>query len=169
MLANYSINYAFGAYLTRNYGGAALFSAIVRSDQSGADAIDGALRDLGRDVSFGQALANWGTAVLLSHNTSAPSPYSYNTGDWRYSRNGGLEYRLGSINLFNYAYLPRGPDGPISRLALEGPYLHSLDRLDGSTQEPHSNLYTYLGRNSGTIRLNVSAVTDNRITVVVKE
>ena len=169
LLANYSINYAFGAYLARNYGGAALFSAIVQNDQSGADAIEGALRDLGHDISFGEALANWGTAVLLSDNTAAPSPYAYNTGDWRYSRNGGLEYQLGSINLFNYVYVPRGADGRISRLALEGPYLHSLDSLNETTLESHSNRYVFLGRNSGTIRLNVSAVTDNRITVVVKE
>ena len=169
LLANYSINYAFGAYLARNYGGAALFSAIVQSDQSGADAIEGALRDLGHDISFGEALANWGPAVLLSDNTAAPSPYAYNTGDWRYSRNGGLEYQLGSINLFNYVYVPRGADGRISRLALEGPYLHSLDSLNETTLESHSNRYVFLGRNSGTIRLNVSAVTDNRITVVVKE
>jgi hypothetical protein len=37
------------------------------------------------------------------------------------------------------------------------------------TQPPHSNMYTTLGRNSGTIRLRVSAEPDNRITVVVKE
>ena len=164
-IANYSINYAMGAYLARTYGGAALFNAIVQSDEAGVDAVDAALRSLGHDASFGQALADWGTAVVLSDNTDAPAPYRYNTGDWRYSRNGGVEYRLGSINLFNYVLEARNA----TRFRWEGLYLHSLESLGETTLEPHSNKYVFLGRNSGTIRLNVSAVTDNRITVVVKE
>ena len=112
---------------------------------------------------------HWGAATLLSDNTAAPAPYRYNPGTWSVSRTGGLDYRLGAINLYNYVYVPRGADGPISRLALEGPYLYSLQDLNETTLEPHSNRYAFLGRNSGTIRLNVSAVTDNRITVVVKE
>ena len=39
-IANYSINYALGAYLARTYG-AALFSDIVQSDRAGVDAIEG--------------------------------------------------------------------------------------------------------------------------------
>ena len=57
----------------------------------------------------------------------------------------------------------------ISRLGLEGPYFHSLETLNETTLEPHSNRYAFLGRNSGTIRLTVNAVTDNRVAVVVKE
>ena len=48
-LANYSITYAFGAWLARNYGGAALFSDIVQSDRAGIGAIEGALRNQGHD------------------------------------------------------------------------------------------------------------------------
>ena len=36
-------------------------------------------------------------------------------------------------------------------------------------QPPHSNMYTTLGRLSGTLRLGVTAQSENRITVVVKE
>ena len=169
LLAHYSVNYAFGAYLARNYGGAALFSAIVQSGHAGTRAIEGALRDLGHELAFGDVLANWGVATLLSDNTAAPVPHRYNPGTWSNSRTGGEEYRLGSINLFNYAYVPRGPNGLIFRLGLQGPYFHSLETLNEATLEPHSNRYVFLGRNSGTIRLNVSAVTDNRIAVVVKE
>ena len=57
LLANYDINYALGAYLARNYGGAALFGAIVQSEHSGTDAIEAALNDLGHEISFGRALA----------------------------------------------------------------------------------------------------------------
>ena len=161
-LANYSISYALGAYLARNYGGAALFSDIVQSDGHGVGAVEGALRTQGHDESFLDVLANWGAATLLSDNPNAPAPYQYNTGTWRTSQVGGEEFRLGSINLYNYIYGP-------GRLARPGPYLHPLPVFNDRTQPPHSNMYTTLGRNSGTIRLRVSAESDNRITVVVKE
>ena len=173
-LANYSINYALGAYLARTYG-AALFSDIVQSDRAGVDAIEGALDGLGRDVSFGDVLANWAAATLLSDNTAAPAPYRYNPGTWTTSHAGGIDYRLGSIDLFNYAWEPPGVSlegyGPnlIGRLTFVGPYLHSLRTFNGRTQPPHSNMYATIGRATGTVRLSVSALGDNRITVVVKE
>ena len=165
-LANYSVNYALGAYLARTYGGAALFGAIVQSDQTGIHAIERALNDLGHEPRFGQTLVNWAIATLLSDDTGAPVPYRYNPGTWSTSQTGGLAFRLGSINLFNYVY---GPPRVPARLAYEGPYLHSLQSFNDRTQPPHSNMYTTLGRNSGTVRLRVDAGTDNRITVVVKE
>ena len=161
-LANYSIAYAFGAYLARNYGGAALFGDIVRSDRAGVGAIEGAVRNQGHDESFLDLLTNWGAANLLSDNTDAPAPYQYNTGTWSISSAGGLEFRLGSINLYNYIYAP-------GRLARPGPYLHPLPSFNDRTQPPHSNMYTTLGRQSGTLRLSVTAESENRITVVVKE
>ena len=173
-LANYSINYALGAYLARTYG-AELFSRIVQSDAYGVAAIEGALRGLGQDVSFGDTLENWAVATLLSDNTAAPARSRYNPGTWATSHVGGLEYRLGSIDLFNYAWLPPGvsikglsPD-QVRRMALFGPYLHSLRTFNARTQPPHSNMYATIGRATGTVRLNVSAGSDNRIMVVVKE
>ena len=100
-----------------------------------------------------ELLVNWGAANLLSDNTGAPAPYQYNTGSWRTSHTGGTEFRLGSINLYNY-------------LAL---ICTRYRRSNDLTQPPHSNRYTTLSRNSATIRLHVSAESDSRITVVVKE
>ena len=165
LLANYDINYALGAYLARNYGGAALFSAIVQNEHAGTRAIEAGLESLGHEISFGQALENWSVAVLRSNDTSALVPYRYNAGDWITSRAGGMEFRLGSINLYHYVY---GPPRVPERLAWEGPYLHSLNNLNERTQPPHSIAYTTLGRNTGTMRLSVSAVGDNRITAVIK-
>ena len=175
-IANYAINYALGAYLARTYGGAELFSHIVQSDRAGVDAIEAALDALGHDVSFAEVMANWAAANLLSDNTEAPVPYRYNPGTWTTSHAGGQEFRLGSINLYNYVFVPGGlpnPDfiGPdyALRLAHRGPYLHSLRGFNARTQPPHSNMYTTLGRNSGSLRLSVTADTQNIITVVVKE
>ena len=159
---NYSINYALGAYLARNYGGAALFSDIVQSAHAGVGAIETAVRNQGHDESFPELLVNWAAANLLSDSNEAPAPYQYNTGSWRTSSTGGVEYRLGSINLYNYVYAP-------GRVARPGPYLHPLPVFNDRQQPPHSNMYTTLGPNTGTVRLRVSADSENRITVVVKE
>ena len=175
VIANYAVNYALGAYLARTYGGAELFRAIVQSDRSGVDAIEAALAALGHDVSFGQVLADWAIAALLSDSTAAPHPYRYNPGTWSTSHSGGEQFRLGSINLHHYRYEPPeivsdciGAD-LANRPAQEGPYLHSLRSFNARTQPPHSNMYATLGRNTGTVLLSVSAGTGNRITVVVKE
>ena len=74
------------------------------------------MRANGHDESFLDLLTNWAAATLLSDNTGAPAPYRYNTGDWRTSHAGGVEYRLGSINLYNYIYRaarPPVPAGPV--------------------------------------------------------
>ena len=160
-LANYSITYALGAYLARNYGGAELFSRIVQSERSGVEAVEGALRELDHEVTFPQLLANWAAANLLSDNTAAPVPYRYNAGTWSTSRAGATTFRLGSINLYNYTHR-NYPDRP-------GPYLHDLIAFNARTQPPHSNMYTTLGRVAGTLRLRVTASAGNRVTVVVKE
>ncbi len=158
-LANYSINYALGAYLARTYGGAELFSRIVRSERAGVDAIEGALRELGHQVSFPQVLADWAVAGLLSDDTRAPVPYRYNPGTWSASSAGGTDYRLGSINLYHY----RRPGGGM------GPYLRGLSDFTARAQPPHSNKYAALGRLSGSYRLTLTADAGLRFTVVFKE
>ena len=174
-IANYAVNYALGAYLARTYGGAELFSEIVQSGNAGVDAIEAALAAGGHEVTFGEVLADWGVATLLSDRTAVPSRYRYNAGTWSVSHAGGEEYRLGSIDLYNYRYEPPeqvsdcvGPD-LANRPAQEGPYLHTLESFNERRQPSHSNKMATLGRNSGQVRLRVTVVGDNRITVVVKE
>ena len=174
-IANYAVNYALGAYLARTYGGAELFSEIVQSGSAGVVAIESALAAGGHEVTFGEVLADWGAATLLSDRTVVPSRYRYNAGTWSMSHAGGEEYRLGSIDLYNYRYEPPeqvsdcvGPD-LANRPAQEGPYLHSLQSFNERRQPPHSNMMATLGRNSGRVSLRVTAGGDNRITVVVKE
>ena len=125
---HYAITYALGAYLARNYGGAALFRAIVQNNGTGTDAVEAALRTLGNSVSFGDLIVNWAVANLLSDDTGAPAPYRYNAGTWSTSSVGAATYRVGSINLFNYRYG-----------SLSGPRFSSLAGLSRRTQPPHSN------------------------------
>ena len=166
-LKHYSISYALGAYLARTYGGAPLFGDIVASGQSGVAAVEAALRAHGHTESFGDVLANWAVANLLSDNPRAPAPYRYNAGGtWSTSRSGGQSYRLGSINLYNYRYhLDSSGDD-----YLDGPGLYEFGQFgEGISRVPHSNAYTALGRMTGTVRLQVNADEGMRITVVMKE
>ena len=161
-LRSSSTGYALGAYLARNYGGAALFQDIVQSNLEGVEAITVAAR-VGH--TFGDMLVNWAIANLLSDNDQLPATdryYRYNTGDWSTSLEGGVTFQLGSINLYHYRY-------ETESFTQDGPFLYSLDGFNERTQPPHSNMYATLGSNTGTVRLRVSAVRDNRITVVVKE
>ena len=156
-----SIAYALGAYLTRSYGGAALFGDMVQSRWAGVAAVESALGAV-HSVTFADVLADWAVANLLSDELQAAQPYRYNAGKWLESRAGGVSFVLGSINLYNYRY-------ETPSFAQEGPFLYSLDGFNERTQPPHSNMYATLGRNTGTVRLQVSAVSGNRITVVVKD
>ena len=139
----------------------------MASGQSGVAAIEAALRTHGHTDSFGDVLANWAVANLLSDNPQATAPYRYNSGGmWSISRAGGEIYRLGSINLYNYRYdYDSGADD-----YLDGPGLYGFEQFsDGIRRYPHSNAYTALGRMTGTVRLQVNADAGMRITVVMKE
>ena len=150
-LKHYSINYALGAYLARIHGGAALFGDIVRNGESGVAAIDAALAARGAGRSFGDVLVDWAIANLLSDDTGAPDRWRYNTGAWRTSRAGGSEFRLGSINLFNYEEQPTIlPFAEVTR-----------------SRPAHSNLYLSLGRLTET--LSITTDPTQRFTVVMKE
>jgi hypothetical protein len=127
-LYDYSVSYAFGAWLARNFGGAALLRMIVRCPQTDETAVVDAARAFGsRGETLGDLLREWSSAVLLSDATNAPAGYRYNTGGWSSFSCGGVGYRLGSINFFNY-------DPPLF-------VLYSISGLPGSQVAHSSNLY----------------------------
>ncbi|MCP4751372.1 MAG: hypothetical protein GY866_10795, partial [Proteobacteria bacterium] len=55
-LKYYAIDYAFGAYLARNFGGVQLFRAIVQNGHTDYRAVEQALTDLGYDETFATVL-----------------------------------------------------------------------------------------------------------------
>ena len=155
-LANYSIAYALGAYLARTYG-AELFTEIVRNGYSGVAAVEAALPD---GLRFGEMLADWAVANVLSDNPAAPLPYRYNSGGWTATSAAGLQFELGSINLYHYDYLGR----------FEGPFFHSVGQLNRrSGQEPHSNIYVDLGRHAGLLEGEIGYANGSQLTIVVKQ
>ncbi|MDR0637813.1 MAG: hypothetical protein LBG27_02740 [Spirochaetaceae bacterium] len=77
-LPYYSSNYAFGAYLVRNFGGPALLSAIAKSALGGEASLDAALRALnGAHVTARYALSRFGEALVYSGSSKPAGVYSF--------------------------------------------------------------------------------------------
>ncbi len=154
---NYAINYAFGAYLARNFGGAPLLRDIVQNSYTDYRAIESALSRQGYAIDFPTALRKWAAANLLSDSTAPPSGYyQYNSGTWFTSSLSGTDYRLGSINLYNYRYS-----------LLTGPYIYTT--LPTGIQPKTSNIYYRAGKNvTGTLVYRIDLPKESKLTVVVK-
>jgi hypothetical protein len=162
-LVNYSTAYAFGAYLARNYGGAALLRGLVLNPYTDYRAVEAAAASLRGKVSFATILREWGAANLLSDRTAPTSAYAeYNAGDWFASSYNGVSYHLGSINLFSYTYTPQNQTGP---------FFYTNPAVIGGYPElsTNSNTYFYAGRFAGSATYRIKLDSDVRLTVVVKE
>ncbi len=143
--ADYSKVSAFGTYLLRNYGGANLLNRMMFSNNQDEYAI----LDATGESNFGDLIANWGSAVILSDIINAEDKYRYNFGDFKYVDFNGITYELGSINFFNYTPNPQFRSSAI------------LDK--------NANLYYKLGSNlRGSINLNVSLPIGGDITIIAK-
>lgn len=106
-LINYSKTYTLGAYLMRNYGGANLIKELIQNNTTGTASIVNAVNTNGGGVQdFGDILQRFGAANLLSNQTTSTAGYYFNSGGWSTSTVNGIEYKLGSINLYNYAPVP---------------------------------------------------------------
>jgi len=104
-LPSYSITYAFGAWLARNYGGAMLLNRLMQTTSTGRASIEDIVSQAtGKAEYFPRLLQRWSAAQLLSNVTDAPPGYRYNVGAFFDSTVGAASYKLGSINLFNYRY-----------------------------------------------------------------
>ena len=136
--ASYSIVYAFGAWLARNYGGAMLLNRLMHCPLTGPASIEYLVElATGASEQFPRLLQRWGTAQILSNATDAPPGYVYNSGGFFGSNVGADTYQLGSINLYNYSY-----GGQV------GPLLYSGETVGTS---PHLSTSCALYRVPGTV------------------
>jgi hypothetical protein len=152
-LADYSKVNAFGAYLTRNYGGATLLHDIMHNKYGDTKAIEYAVRKSpqGEEKTFDELLKEWGAAVLLSDrdNLREGMP-SYNRGDFTVTQKGDVVYKLGSINFFNYTPKP------------------TINTVEGDV-EPQGNYYYKVGDNiTGTVTIDLTLDDTTSATLVVK-
>jgi hypothetical protein len=99
---SYSVSYAFGAWLARNYGGAMLLNRLMQCTSTGPASIEYIVSQAtGHAEYFPRLMQRWSAAQLLSDATDAPPGYRYNAGTFFDSSVGAATYRL---NLFNYKY-----------------------------------------------------------------
>lgn len=150
---NYSKTYALGAYLMRNYGGANLIKELIQNNSTGVQSVVDAVNTNGGKVaSYGDLLERFGAANLLSDYTTMPNGYSYNTGSWVISTVNGIEYQLGSINLYNYSTTPN--------------IYNELPKI----QQPGSNTYYRAGNNlNGTQEWSFQGMnSDTKLTVIIR-
>ncbi|OHD27514.1 MAG: hypothetical protein A2Y38_07295 [Spirochaetes bacterium GWB1_59_5] len=145
--ASYAAAYAFGAYLTRNYGGAAFIRSVVQSPFASVNSIVAAAEAFsGRDESIENLLRRWGAAVLLSDSPDAPEYYRY---DAFSSDLGGVSYNLGAINVWNYSLGLDSDDDQVIDSYQNEVYVYTADTLSTMYGGAYSNAFMSLGDPSG--------------------
>lgn len=160
VLISYSVNYAFAAYLARNYGGAKLFQQIVLNEFTDSSAIEYALGKTGySSLTFGQLLQKWAVSNLLTKYDDTAEDYRYNDGILAFttftSTIDSITYTLGSIDLNNYTYGSQ-----------DGPKIH--DTMKSGLMPRASNYYYRAGTGlSGTQTWNIKLKSNVRMNVVV--
>jgi hypothetical protein len=149
-LESYSNVNAFGAFLTRNYGGAQVLHDIVDYDKKNTTAIDAI--EYATDKDFGTLLQEWGEAVILSSLENPEDLPTYNTGDFTDIAYGNSVYSFGSINFFNYSPQPK---------------LHTGN--SNLKVEPEANLYYLIGTNiSNDINISISLGINTKAVLIAK-
>jgi hypothetical protein len=125
---NYGKGYAFGAYLLRNYGGAALLKEILANKAADAASITAAVKTVtGNEISFEEALRRFGEAMIFS---GAQKPTDVMTFDKTDTRNiNGITYTAHGFDIWS---MTRSGGGL-------GPYLSSLSaiKMDGHSITVH--------------------------------
>jgi hypothetical protein len=115
---NYGKGYAFGAYLLRNYDGAALLKEILANNATDAASITAAIRTVtGGEISFEESLRRFSEAMIFS---GAQKPEGLMTFDKTVTSNiNGFTYTAHGFDIWS---MPRASGGT-------GPYLSGLSAV----------------------------------------
>ena len=140
-LYDYASVYAFGAYLSRNFGGPKLFQSIVQTSNTDMTAVTSAISSVaGSSESLESLLRQWGAAVLLSDSTSLTGNILYNVE--KSQTVNSVTYTFGPINLYNYSYDYSSSSSlthPYVYSSLESAYI-SDPRADSIDTELHNSI-----------------------------
>lgn len=170
-LPNYANAYAFGAWLTRNYGGPAFWRDVVQSAAPGIQAvIDAVNQHGGVGETYASLVRKWGQAVLFLSSTQVPMAYaSAEAGaGFAFDAVGGVIFKTGSINLANYYrtdadgfYYKQGED------YLFGPSIWPRPPTSGDTLGAGATWIWSSGQTSGTWSRTITLPPYIAATVVV--
>ena len=105
---SYSSKYMFGAYLTRNYGGAEFVKRLAENDFKSIDSIENALSG---SVTFKEALIRFGEALVFSDATKMPEgAHTYNKTITQTIN--GITYTAMPIDIWNMKQVDPNATGP---------------------------------------------------------
>ena len=164
VLVSYAHAYALGAYLARNFGGAAFLRDAVQNSLSSRGAVEYAVRN-NSDAEFdalNDLLLPWAAAGLLSRFTHQESTLVYNTGNWIETSISDTDFLLGSIDLFNYSFRH---DGGLH----VGPWIYDRNTIsEKDSLEPNSKMLYRIGSSlSGTQTVTVTLPRSVRAAVIL--
>jgi len=135
VLKSYASLYVFGAYLSRNFGGASLFHNLVVSSQVDQAAISAALQTLSTGTTFDAAFRDYNSTFVFG-NPAPTGAYSFPAKASLYN---GVTYNLPAFALSDYSpgLSVFSPGGQVSLR----PYGHSIpwDFLLGQSGRGHGD------------------------------
>lgn len=103
ILFSYSSAYAFGAYLTRNYGGISLVSGMEKNCTVGAQSVTEALHATGfPNESFESVFARYGEALVYNATTAGSSDvrrFDIQAGPTEFPEGSGISYTFMDFNI----------------------------------------------------------------------
>jgi hypothetical protein len=117
-LEAYSSNYAFGAYLVRNFGGAQFFSKIAKSPKGGRDSLEDQLKANGSSVD--EALARFAETLIYSGANKTNSAYTFNQTVTKSV--GGKDYTFAAFDVWSMTYELRYTDNTVKEYT--GPLIY---------------------------------------------
>jgi hypothetical protein len=96
---SYAKGIAFGAYLTRNYGGASLLQEILANNSVNLDSVNAALDKIaGSGINFEEALRRFGEAMIFSGNNMPADVQSFDKTVTK--KIGGTDYTATRFNVW---------------------------------------------------------------------
>lgn len=139
-MASYGISYAFGSWLCRAYGPENVLGRLMSSTSKDRTAVLAVVNELsGGNLSWNELSRLWTAETLLSDQAVSSEAVGeergYNSGSGSFTLSSGTEYgadnsyRLGDINLFNYALDPGAYTDSFTATATYGPWIYT----NGST------------------------------------
>ena len=163
VLHSYSNAYAFGAWLTRNYGGPALWRSVVQSKASDAQAVfDAVNSNGGKGQTYASLVRQWGLATFLG-GASGQAPLNYSAGSSGFSWDlGAKAYKVGSIDLYNYKLVVT------TSQVVQGPYIFASPPSSNKTVAPGASYFYYAGKLSGSYQTTLTLPPHLAVTVVVQ-
>ncbi|MBR0033088.1 MAG: hypothetical protein IJP61_12510 [Treponema sp.] len=165
----YATNFAFGAWLCRNYGGARLAKEIMQNDSEGDDSIVAAVNSLnGTNYTMAQLIAQFVQAI-----TASGSQYTLNKAvsasvvcpGTSLSSGADYNYTQSAINVFDLSsvYGSSVPTNQYQRFSMNGPLLMPAT----SQMKSFYNTFTSLKGSHGVSLHKIGTVSDGASSAVI--